>query len=91
MGWYSSVLSVEEPHQSISNLVAKLYYGDNNVGVALLKNSLMQGWKKMSRLIFLKRVTYFKTLHIKILISFLSSYSTLQNVILLFFFYWKNS
>jgi hypothetical protein len=35
MSWYFSVLGVEEPHQSILNLVVKLYYDDNNVGEAL--------------------------------------------------------
>ncbi|KAD4887879.1 hypothetical protein E3N88_19950 [Mikania micrantha] len=29
---YSGVLGVEEPHQSILNLVVKLYYGDDTVG-----------------------------------------------------------
>ncbi|KAL2225250.1 UNVERIFIED_CONTAM: hypothetical protein Sindi_2989300, partial [Sesamum indicum] len=29
---YSGVLGVEEPHQSIPNLVVKLYCGDDTVG-----------------------------------------------------------
>ncbi|TKY49192.1 CH29B_p069 protein [Spatholobus suberectus] len=40
---YSSVLGVEEPHQSIPNLVVKLYYGDDTVGEVLRKNSSAPG------------------------------------------------
>lgn len=36
---YSGVLGVEEPHQSIPNLVVKLYCGDDTVGEVLRKNS----------------------------------------------------
>ena len=46
MDWYSGVLGVEEPHQSIPNLVVKLYCGDNTVGEALRKNSSTPEWKK---------------------------------------------
>ncbi|MED6161215.1 hypothetical protein PIB30_058589 [Stylosanthes scabra] len=35
---YSGVLGVEEPHQSIPNLVVKLYSGDDTVGEVLRKN-----------------------------------------------------
>ncbi|KAJ0034458.1 hypothetical protein Pint_25422 [Pistacia integerrima] len=34
---YSGVLGVEEPHQSIPNLVVKLYCGDDTVGEVLRK------------------------------------------------------
>ncbi|CAM6042372.1 unnamed protein product [Sphagnum compactum] len=37
------ITGVEEPHQSIPNLVVKLYYGDNTVGEALRKNSWTPG------------------------------------------------
>lgn len=40
---YSGVLGVEEPHQSIPNLVVKLYCGDDTVGEALRKNSSAPG------------------------------------------------
>ncbi|KAK7239739.1 hypothetical protein RIF29_43303 [Crotalaria pallida] len=40
---YSGVLGVEEPHQSISNLVVKLYCGDDTVGEVLRKNSSAPG------------------------------------------------
>ncbi|TYI86977.1 hypothetical protein E1A91_D04G104900v1 [Gossypium mustelinum] len=36
---YSSVLGVEEQHQSIPSLVAKLYYGDDTVGEVLWQNT----------------------------------------------------
>ncbi|KAG4382654.1 hypothetical protein AAZX31_14G118600 [Glycine max] len=36
---YSGVLGVEEPNQSIPNLVVKLYCGDDIVGEVLRKNS----------------------------------------------------
>lgn len=39
----SGVLGVEEPHQSIPNLVVKLYCGDDTVGEALRKNNSMPG------------------------------------------------
>ncbi|MBA0607351.1 hypothetical protein Godav_019667, partial [Gossypium davidsonii] len=35
---YSGVLGVEEQHQSILNLVAKLYYGDDTIGEGTLGN-----------------------------------------------------
>lgn len=41
---YSGVLGVEEPHQSIPNLVVKLYCGDDTVGEVLQKNSSAPGW-----------------------------------------------
>ena len=37
------VLGVEEPHQSIPNLVVKPYCGDNTVGEALRENSSTPG------------------------------------------------
>ncbi|KAL5832290.1 hypothetical protein ACOSQ4_017644 [Xanthoceras sorbifolium] len=40
---YSIVLGVEEPHQSILNLVAKLYCGDDTIGEVLRKNSSTPG------------------------------------------------
>ncbi|KAK7299395.1 hypothetical protein VNO77_45688 [Canavalia gladiata] len=40
---YSGVLGVEEPHQSIPNLVVKLYCGDDTVGEVLRKNSSAPG------------------------------------------------
>ncbi|GJQ94057.1 hypothetical protein Tco_0005196 [Tanacetum coccineum] len=40
---YSGVLGVEEPHQSIPNLVVKLYCGDDTVGEVLRKNSSTPG------------------------------------------------
>lgn len=40
---YSGVLGVEEPHQSIPNLVVKLYCGDDTVGEALRENSSAPG------------------------------------------------
>ncbi|KAB2078116.1 hypothetical protein ERO13_A06G137002v2 [Gossypium hirsutum] len=40
---YSGVLGVEEQHQSISNLVVKLYCGDNTVGEVLRQNSSTPG------------------------------------------------
>ncbi|TYI30075.1 hypothetical protein ES332_A05G359500v1 [Gossypium tomentosum] len=36
---YSSVLGIEEQHQSIPNLVVKLYCGDDTVGEVLRQNS----------------------------------------------------
>ncbi|KAK9174586.1 hypothetical protein WN943_000005 [Citrus x changshan-huyou] len=36
-------ISVEEPHQSIPNLVVKLYCGDDTVGEVLRKNSSTPG------------------------------------------------
>lgn len=39
----SGVLGVEEPHQSIPNLVVKLYCGDDTVREALRKNNSMPG------------------------------------------------
>lgn len=36
---YSGILGVEEPHQSIPNLVVKLYCSDDTVGEVLRKNS----------------------------------------------------
>ena len=41
---YSGVLGVEEPHQSIPNLVVKLYCGDDTVGEVLRKNSSTPEW-----------------------------------------------
>ncbi|KAI5010166.1 hypothetical protein ZWY2020_012303, partial [Hordeum vulgare] len=38
---YSGVLGVEGPHQSILNLVVKLYCGDDTVGEVLRQNSSM--------------------------------------------------
>jgi len=38
---YFGVLGIEEPHQSIPNLVVKLYCGDDSVGEVLRKNSLI--------------------------------------------------
>ncbi|KAF3539825.1 hypothetical protein F2Q69_00020794 [Brassica cretica] len=40
---YSGVLGVEEQHQSIPNLVVKLYCGDDTVGEVLRKNSSTPG------------------------------------------------
>ncbi|KAL6496714.1 hypothetical protein OROHE_027379 [Orobanche hederae] len=40
---YSGVLGVEEPHQSIPNLVVKLDCGDDTVGEVLWKNSSTPG------------------------------------------------
>ncbi|CAN6453922.1 unnamed protein product [Victoria cruziana] len=40
---YSGTLGVEEPHQSIPNLVVKLYCGDDTVGEVLQKNSSVPG------------------------------------------------
>ncbi|CAN6447345.1 unnamed protein product [Victoria cruziana] len=40
---YSGALGVEEPHQSIPNLVVKLYCGDDTVGEVLRKNSSAPG------------------------------------------------
>ncbi|TYK00176.1 hypothetical protein E5676_scaffold1452G00010 [Cucumis melo var. makuwa] len=40
---YSGVLGVEEPHQSIPNLVVKLYCSDDTVGEVLRKNSSTSG------------------------------------------------
>jgi hypothetical protein len=48
MGWYYGVLGVEEPHQSIPNLVVKLYCDDNTVREALRKNSSTLGPKNSS-------------------------------------------
>ena len=48
MGWYSGVSGVEEPHQSIPNLVVKLYCGDDTVGEARWENSSTPGWKKLN-------------------------------------------
>jgi hypothetical protein len=44
MVWYSSVLGIEEPQQSIPNLVVKLYCGEDTVGEVLQKNSSTSGW-----------------------------------------------
>ena len=41
---YSGVLGVEEQHQSIPNLVVKLYCGEDTVGEVLRKNSSTPGW-----------------------------------------------
>ncbi|KAB2096543.1 hypothetical protein ES319_A01G115400v1 [Gossypium barbadense] len=40
---YSGVLGVEEQHQSIPNLVVKLYCGDDTVGEVLRQNSSTPG------------------------------------------------
>ncbi|KAG4920634.1 hypothetical protein JHK86_049447 [Glycine max] len=40
---YSSVLGIEEPHQSIPNLVVKLYCGHDILGEVLQKNSSALG------------------------------------------------
>ena len=40
---YSDVLGVEDPHQSISNLVVEFYCGDNIVREVLRKNSSTAG------------------------------------------------
>lgn len=64
MGWYSGVLGVEEPHQSIPNLVVKLYCGDNTVGEALRKNSSTPGWKKFNNSYSFSKVVSFKTAYI---------------------------
>ncbi|XLT90930.1 hypothetical protein HN873_012605 [Arachis hypogaea] len=40
---YSGVLGVEEPHQSIPNLVVKLYCGDDTIQEVLWKNSSAPG------------------------------------------------
>ncbi|KAB2037673.1 hypothetical protein ES319_D03G092800v1 [Gossypium barbadense] len=40
---YSGVLGVEEQHQSIPNLVVKLYCGDDTVGEVLQQNSSTPG------------------------------------------------
>ncbi|RYR71262.1 hypothetical protein Ahy_A02g005542 [Arachis hypogaea] len=40
---FSLTIGVEEPHQSIPNLVVKLYCGDDTVGEVLRKNSSAPG------------------------------------------------
>ena len=53
MVWYSGFLGVEEPYQSILNLVVKLYCGDDTVGEVLRKNiksvlEVLKSWHKRS-------------------------------------------
>ncbi|CAN6476810.1 unnamed protein product [Victoria cruziana] len=40
---YFGTLRIEEPHQSIPNLVVKLYCGDDTIGEVLQKNSSAPG------------------------------------------------
>uniref|UniRef100_A0A8S0XAB3 Uncharacterized protein n=1 Tax=Spirodela intermedia TaxID=51605 RepID=A0A8S0XAB3_SPIIN len=48
---YSGVLGVEEPHQSIPNLVVKLYCGDDTVGRSCGKIARRQNDKSLTPLI----------------------------------------
>ena len=48
---YSGVLGVEEPYQSILNLMVKIYCGDDTIGEVLWKNiksvlEVLKSWLK---------------------------------------------
>jgi hypothetical protein len=45
---YFGVLSVEEPHQSIPNLVVKLYRDDDTLGGSYIKIARCQNDKKLN-------------------------------------------